>query len=99
MSSQTFLSPVHAAPRIPVPAFQWVLTVCAVFVPMLLIVYAYAISPDAIERAQIIVQGLETTVLALSAALVLRVLYAFAITSDPAHLITESSSALGTASA
>jgi len=99
MSSQSLSLPALAAPRIPALAFEWVFTVCAVFAPMLLIVYAFAISPDAIERAQIVVRGLESTVLALVAALVMRALYVFEINSDSIHLITESSPVNGIASA
>lgn len=99
MSSQSLSSPALAATHIPALAFEWVFTVCAVFVPMLLIVYAFAISPDAIERTQIVVQGLESTVLALVAALVMRALYVFEINSDAIHLITESSPVNGIASA
>ena len=99
MSSQSFSSPVLSTPRIPAFAFRSLFTVCAVFVPMLLIVYAFAISPEAIERAQIIVHGLESTVLALLAALVLRVYFVFATNSDPSQLTVGSSAAIGTTSA
>jgi hypothetical protein len=90
MSSKLLSSPVLATPRSPALAFQWLFTVCAVFTPMLLIVYAFAISPDAMERAQIIVQGLESTVLSLVASLIMRALYVFGIKSDSTHLVTKS---------
>ncbi len=98
MSNQTLPSLAPATPRI-ASAFQWVFTVCAVFAPMLLTVYAFAISADAVERAQIVVQGLESTVFSLVAALILRALYVFAIKGDSTHLVTELTSVKGIASA
>ena len=100
MSSQSLSSPVLATPHSPALAFERMFTVCAVFAPMLLIVYAFAISPDAMERAQIIVQGLESIVLSLVAGLIMRALYVFGIKSNSTpHLVTEADSVNGIASA
>lgn len=99
MSSQPLSSPVPATPRLPAPAFEWVFTVCGVLTPMLLIVYAFATSPEAIERAQIVVQGLESTVFALVAALAVRALYVFGLESDPTNRIAESTATSASASA
>jgi hypothetical protein len=99
MSSQALSSPVPASPSLAALAFRWVFTVGAIFAPMLLIVYAFAVSSDAIERAQIILQGLESTVLVLVASLSLGAYYAFAVNSDPVHLLADSNSLRRTASA
>jgi len=92
MPSQTLSTLDSAAPRIPAHALRWVFTVCAVFAPMLLVAYSFAIFPDAAHRAHLIVQGLESIVFALVATLVLGAYHGFAVKSDPLHLIAESSS-------
>jgi len=98
MSSQSSSLPVVASPRIPTLAFEWVFAVCAVFAPMLLVVYAFAISPDAIERAQIVVRGLESIVLALVAGLIMRAIYVLGSKSVSMQLMREPNSATAIAS-
>jgi len=99
MTSQSLSSSVRASPRIGALALPWLFTVCAIFAPMLLIAYAYATSPDAMERAQLVVQGLESIVFALFATLSLWAYLALAVKSDPVRLIGESTSLSGTTSA
>lgn len=75
MSDQTLSPPAFPALRVPAALFQWAFTVCATFAPILLVIYAFMISPESMERAQIIVQGDERIVFLLAAALILRAFY------------------------
>ena len=86
MSSKNLCSPV--APSI-ISAFTWVFTACAVTGPLLLVAFAFAFSGDALERAHVIVTGLEANVFALAWAIALGALYVFAAKSDPLHVAGE----------
>ena len=66
-------------------SFRWAVAVFATLAPMLLAIYALATSADAVERAQLMVQGLESTVLALVAALIVRAVVVFATEDQPRH--------------
>lgn len=73
LASQTLSSPIPASSRIPALAFPSVFTSFAVFAPMLLVTHAFLALVDGMERAQIIVQGMESIVFILVVALVARV--------------------------
>lgn len=89
MYSQTLSSPVLAAPRAPAHVFAWAFTVFAMAAPILLVIYAFAISPDAAQRAQIVVNGLESTVFALVATLALRAFFGSGVKSKASRLVLE----------
>ena len=59
--------------------FAWVLSTCAMVTPMMLIVYAFASSLASMERAQIIVHGLVSTVFTLVLAIASRWVYHLAV--------------------
>jgi hypothetical protein len=74
MNSQTPLSLAAGRTKsTSVPAS--VLALFSMLAPLLLVAYTFAVSTDPIERAQMIVQGLESTIYVLAAGLVLRGIY------------------------
>lgn len=89
MYSHTLSSPIFATPRARAHVFSWVFTAFAISAPILLVIYAFASSSDAIERAQTVVGGLESTVAVLVATLALRALFGLGIKNQPARLVTE----------
>ena len=60
------------------PTFLRLISLSAMLAPVLLIVAAFAAAPDALGRAQIIVPGMQWTVIGLAAALAVRALYLLA---------------------
>jgi len=79
MSDQT-LSPTNlSALRVSPSRFSWAFKAFATIAPMLLVSYAYLVSPDSMERAHIVVQGSERIVFLLAAAVILRAFYLFGV--------------------
>jgi hypothetical protein len=85
MLSHALFATDSTPPHVPAVVFELVFMACAEFTPNLLIVYAFTISPDSIERAQNIVQGLESTVLMLVAILILGASYLFSLKNGSLH--------------
>jgi len=85
MLSHALFATDSTPPHVPALVFELVFMACSVFTPNLLIVYAFTISPDSMERAQIVVQGLESTVLMLVAILILGASYLFSLKSGSLH--------------
>jgi hypothetical protein len=79
MTLQDVSHPEPASPRLSARLFAWAFTACALFTPVALVVYAFTTSPDAVERAQIVVQGLTTTVITLALALAVRAVYGWGV--------------------
>jgi hypothetical protein len=69
-----------------VALFGWAFTLCATVAPILLVIYAFVIAPDSLERAQIIVQGDERIVFLLAAAVMLRAFYLLGVKDGSAYL-------------
>ncbi len=92
MSDQTLSSPAFPALRVPAALFQWAFAVCATVTPVLLVIYAFMISPDSMERAHTIVQGAERIVFLLAASLILRAFYLVGVKDGSAYLETASGS-------
>ena len=68
-------------------AFERLIAAAAVFTPIALAAYAFAVSADPIVRTHIVVQGLEATVVGLLCMLAAGALYVLAAGSEPMHQI------------
>jgi len=85
MISHALFVPDSASANVRALVVELVFTACALFTPTLLIIYAFTISSESAERAQIIVQGLESTVLMLVAILIVGASYLFSVRSGSLH--------------
>lgn len=90
MSYQTLSSARFRLLRVPALTFTWAFTVGAMAAPILLVTYAFMISPDSVARAQMVVQGCERVVFFLAAALTFRAFYILGVKTGSSYATTAS---------
>jgi len=89
MNKLVLSAPVSADTRAHANVFLSVFAAFGMAAPILLVIYAFVSSTDAIERTQLIVGGLESTVLVLVAALALRLVVGLRVKARSARLVTQ----------